>query len=144
MDASVNRSENEPPRGGTIPALPRRILRRKLLAMLLGTLAGIPVASLIRHYMYPWYSGTHHLAAGALAGAVIGGLLPGRTLGQLGWGIVWGTGGGTFLGFMLSSGKDELGLHGAVFGFILGFVLGIVGELTSSPPNAENHGQPPP
>jgi hypothetical protein len=125
----------------TTPPPGHAVIRRKLIAMIIGAVAGAPIGWLIGHYAYPWINDTYHpyhVAAGALAGAVIGGIFPGRSLGGLGWAIVLGTGGGALFGNMISPPKGDMALKAALIGFAVGFVAGLILELTSAFVRQEN------
>jgi hypothetical protein len=106
----------------------QRFFFRKLIGMLVGALAGMPIGWLIGALRFGTYE-TYDLVAGALAGAVIGCIFPGRTLGGLGWGIVLGTGGGAIFAEMISPPKGSFALLGAVIGFGVGLIAGLVLEL---------------
>jgi hypothetical protein len=134
------------PESGHIPPAPtpppgQAVIRRKLIGMIVGAFAGMPVGWLIGHYAYPWINDTYHVyhvAAGALAGAVIGGIFSGSSLGRLGWAVVLGTGGGALFGKMISPPKGDMALEGALIGFAVGFVAGLILELASVFARREN------
>jgi hypothetical protein len=136
MDGLPNYPESGHITPAPTPPPGQAVIRRKLIGMIIGAFAGVPIGWLIGHYAYPWMNDTYrlyHVAAGALAGAVIGGIFPGKALGGLGWGIVLGTGGGALFGEMISPPKGGIApLKGAIFGLGVGFISGLILELRST------------